>query len=134
MHTLLLAALALPLLVLLDVLWIQGIGGSLHQEQLGALLRADVLWPAAAAFYIVYALALSFLVLVPAVGARSFSYALVGGAVLGCLAYATYGLTNLATLAHWPLALTFIELAWGVVMTSAASSIAYLLAIRLHIG
>lgn len=130
MQTLTLAAIAFPIMLVLDLLWIGVVGQGFYRSQLGSMLRPDVLWPAALAFYVIYAFALSYFVLTPAISAHSLTKALLTGAFLGLAAYAAYDFTNLATITGWPLPLTFVDLAWGVLVTTVTSGATYLIATR----
>ncbi len=67
-----------------------------------------------------------FLAVRPAVQAGSFTLALLNGAVLGLCAYATYDLTNMATLKTWPIHVAALDIAWGTVLTAVAASAGYL--------
>ena len=43
------------------------------------------------------------------------------GALLGLVAYATYDLSNLATLQGWSLAVTVVDIAWGTCVSGLAA-------------
>lgn len=130
MQTLILAAVAFPIMLVLDLLWIGLVGAGFYKSQLGSMLRPDVLWPAAIAFYVIYAIAIAFFVLLPAIGVQSMTRALLAGALLGLAAYAAYDLTNLATMTGWPLPLTFVDIAWGVALTTITSAATYYVATK----
>ncbi len=130
MQTLILAAVAFPVMFVLDLLWIGVIGNGFYRSQLGSLMRPDVVWPAALAFYVIYALAVAFFVLTPALEMNSLIRAILAGAFLGLAAYAAYDFTNLATIRDWPALVSFVDLAWGVFVTAATSGVAYLIATR----
>lgn len=51
-----------------------------------------------------------------------WSRAVLAGALFGFFAYATYDLSNLATLRGWPLRLTLVDIAWGTALTAAAAA------------
>jgi len=125
MQTLILAAIAFPIMLVLDLLWIGVVGSGFYRSQLGSMLRPDVVWPAAFAFYVIYALAVAFFVIVPSIGVHSVMRVLLTGAFFGLAAYAAYDLSNLATITGWPLPLTFVDLAWGTFFTAATSGIVY---------
>ena len=94
----------------------------------GAVLAAEEVPPAnvyAFAFYIFYALALTVLVLKPALQASSLKKALYLGAVFGFAAYMTYDLTNLATTRDWTLSVTIVDLLWGTFLTTLVSGFTY---------
>ena len=130
MQTLILAAIAFPIMIVIDLIWIGVVGAGFYRSQLGSMLRPDVVWPAAIAFYVIYALAISFFVVAPAIGVHSFVRVLLTGAFLGLAAYAAYDLSNLATLTGWPLPLTFVDLAWGTFFTAFTSGAVYLIATK----
>ncbi len=110
----------------LDLIWLTFVAQSFYRAQLGDLRAETVNVPAAVAFYVVMITGILFFALVPAMKAQSLWIAVGYGALLGFLCYATYDLTNLATLRNWPVALTFVDLLWGSVLTAAASAGGYL--------
>jgi uncharacterized membrane protein len=130
MQTLILAGIAFPMLLIVDLIWIGLVAQGFYRAQLGSMLRLDVMWPAAIAFYVIYALAIAFFVLMPAISMKSLTHALLAGAFLGFAAYATYDLTNLATITGWPLPLTIVDLIWGTVFTALTSVSVYLIATK----
>ena len=109
----------------LDVAWLILVGDLFFKRQLGALLRAQPEMIAAAAFYSIYAIGCTTLVVAPALGSRSAMAAATRGAVLGLTAYATFDLTNLAILDGWTLAVTLVDMAWGIVATTIACLAGY---------
>jgi len=128
MQTFFLAAMALPVLAALDFLWVGLVGSGFYRSELGEMLRPDALLAPAALFYVLYALALVHFAVAPAVAAQSARKALLSGALFGLAAYATYGLTNLATLSGWPLSVSAADIAWGAALSALASVLAYLVA------
>lgn len=131
MQILSLAAIAFPIMVLLDLAWIGFIGAGFYRTQLGSMLRLDVVWSAALAFYVIYAFAVAFFVLMPSIAMKAtFLRVALVGAFLGLAAYATYDFTNLATITGWPLPLTFVDLAWGTLATAVTSVMTYYIATK----
>ena len=116
------AATAATLLVL-DIVWLTQVMGPLFQRTLGPLLAENVNYAAAAAFYLIYAVGAVFFAVRPGLESGNVSQALLYGAALGFLAYATYDLTNLATLKGWPLRVAMLDIAWGTAMTGVAASV-----------
>jgi uncharacterized membrane protein len=110
--------------VMLDACWLMLMGPRLYQPALGALMAAEVDWPAAALFYVVYAGGLLAFAVMPSIEAGRTGVALRRGALMGFVAYATYDLTNQATLRGWPWAITLADLAWGVVVSGSAAWLA----------
>lgn len=108
-----------------DMLWLGVIARGFYARRLGHLMAARVNWTAAIVFYLMFIAGLLFFAVVPGLQAGSFGRALLLGALYGLLTYATYDLTNLATLRDWPLLLTFVDIAWGVTLSSLVTTAAY---------
>jgi uncharacterized membrane protein len=123
-------ALAVVVMVALDALWLGAVARDMYARELGHLLAPQVRWAAAISFYPLYAAGLVALVVMPH---RRDRAAVVAGraALFGLVAYATYGLTNLATLAGWPLQVTLVDLGWGAAVTAATGAAAHALARRI---
>ena len=79
----------------------------------------------AAAFYLLYLVGLIALAVIPGLQAGSVGAALWRGALFGLVAYATYDLTNLSTLANWPVNVTVIDMIWGTVLNSVVAVAGY---------
>jgi uncharacterized membrane protein len=105
----------------LDVVWLRLTMEPLYHRGIGGLMAQDVNLPAAIAFYVVYVAGIVVFAVSPALGERAWTSALIHGALFGFFAYATYDLTNLATLRGWPLSLSLIDMAWGTVLTAVAA-------------
>ena len=86
------------------------------------------LWFAAIIFYLLFIAGLVIFVISPAVQKQSWIHALIFGALFGLITYATYDLTNLATLKDWPLLVTVVDLIWGTVLAASISLITYFVA------
>ena len=115
--------LTLVVFTLIDLVWLLVISRKLYQDKIGHLMAEKANLTAAAIFYLLYILAMVFFVITPAVEKQSVLYALGVGAFFGLVAYATYDLTNLATLKGWPVSLTVIDLTWGAFVTGSTSAI-----------
>jgi len=70
-------------------------------------------------------------VISPALEKHSWKHALLFGALFGLITYATYDLTNLATLKDWPVIVTIVDLIWGMVVSASVSVVTYLIAVRI---
>jgi uncharacterized membrane protein len=117
--------------LVIDLLWLGVIARSFYRAQIGHLMRANVNWAAAIAFYLVFVAGIVVLVVWPAIQRHSLSHALVLGALLGLVTYAAYDLTNLATLEGFPLTVALVDLVWGMVLCATVSGITYLASARL---
>ena len=100
---------------------------NLYQQYIGGLLKTNVNWIAAIVFYLLFIAGLVLFVLIPGVDKQSLTHVMIYGALFGFITYATYDLTNLATLKDWPLQITLIDLAWGTFLGFSTSTISYLL-------
>ncbi len=118
--------LTIPVFFIIDMLWIAGIAWSWYQAKLAAFL-GPVNWYAAGLFYFIYIAGIILFAVLPALEAQSLARAALLGAALGLVAYATYDLTNLATLKNWPLVVTIVDLMWGMVLTASVASVSYLI-------
>jgi uncharacterized membrane protein len=110
--------------LILDAIWLGVISRNLYQREIGELLLPKPNFGAAAVFYVIYIAGLVYFCVVPGLTEQSVMRGLVNGAMFGIVAYATYDLTNLATLKGWSTTLVFIDVAWGAVASAAASAVA----------
>jgi uncharacterized membrane protein len=118
---------ALPIFLILDGLWLGLIAKNFYAKQIGFLFKTDINWTAALIFYLMFIAALILFVINPAIEKGSLTHALLYGALFGLITYATYDLTNLATLKGWPIMVTIVDLVWGSFVTAAVSSITFLI-------
>jgi uncharacterized membrane protein len=128
---LLLALIALPMMLVLDFLWVGIIANGFYHTQLGALYSSTVVWPAILIFYPLYVLGLAYFVVSPALKARSLSLAALSGAFFGLVAIGTYDLTNLAIVPNWSLLLTIVDMTWGTFEAALVCAATYLIATKL---
>ena len=105
----------------IDAVWLGLIAKDMYRRELGHLLAPNVRWGAAIAFYVIYIAGLLILVVLPHQSSPVLTVAALG-AVFGLVAYATYDLTNLATLTRWPLSVTLADLAWGAFVTAVTAA------------
>ena len=105
-----------------DFVWLGFVAHGYYRSQIGHLLAGDVNLPAAAAFYLIYALGLVIFAVQPAVAGGGVTKALMLGAMFGFFCYATYDLTNLATLKNWTLPVSLVDMAWGAVLSGIAAA------------
>ena len=108
----------------LDVVWLGFVANRFYRAELGGLMAETFNFPAAIAFYLIYALGVVIFAVAPAATWRD---AAMWGGLFGFFAYATYDLTNLATLKDWPWRLTFVDLLWGACLTAMVAGLAHAL-------
>ncbi len=112
-------------MVVLDMLWLGVVAKPLYQQGIGHLMAEQPVVPVAVVFYLLYALGVTVFAVAPHLGQaapRGWGETLGMAALFGFIAYATYDLTNLATLKGWPLGLSLIDMAWGTVVSTASAA------------
>lgn len=119
---------AFPVFFAIDMLWLGLIAKNFYAKQIGFLMKSHINWTAAVGFYLLFIVGLVLFVIAPAVEKHSWLHSLLFGALFGLISYATYDLTNLATLKDWPLLVTIVDLAWGATLGAIVSAITYLIA------
>jgi uncharacterized membrane protein len=112
----------------IDAVWLRLMGPVLYRPTLGDILLAEVRLGPAIAFYLVYPIGVLVLAVLPALKPNSLAAAIGSGIILGAMAYATYDLTNFATLRNWTLQLTLLDIAYGAVITGFAAAASFLAA------
>lgn len=123
-------AVAVPFL-LIDLVWLKVMGERMYRPILGDILLPEPnLWPAMV-FYLIYPLGLIGFAVMPAYQDGSPVRALVAGLMFGCFTYATYDLTNHATLRNWTTMLTLTDVLWGSLLAACCSYFGFLAADRL---
>jgi uncharacterized membrane protein len=122
---------ALPAFFAIDMIWLGLVAKDFYRAQIGALMKPDVNWVAAIIFYLIFIAGLVVFVITPAMEKGSWIHALLFGALLGLVCYATYDLTNLAVTKDWPLLVTIVDLVWGAVLAAGVSTITYFIAAKL---
>ena len=108
-------------MVALDVLWLGVIAKAMYQQAIGHLMAEQPRIPAALAFYGLYALGLLIFTIAPHGDDPGWGRTILMGALFGVVAYATYDLSNLATLRNWPTSLALVDMAWGAVLSAASA-------------
>ena len=119
---------ALPVFFAIDMVWLVLVARNFYQKQIGFLMKPEINWFAAIIFYLLFIAGLVTFVISPAIEKHSLAHAILFGALFGLITYATYDLTNLATLKDWPLLVTVVDLIWGTVLAASISGITYIIA------
>jgi len=109
----------------IDLTWLGLIAKNLYRKYLGGFLSDTVNWTAAFIFYALFIVGIFIFSILPAVEKNSFSHAVIMGALFGFFTYATYDLTNLATLKNWPLTIVYIDIIWGTILTGLVAAAGY---------
>lgn len=107
--------------LIVDMFWLGIVAKNLYRKYLGSFLTDRVNWTAAMIFYLLYVAGISIFTIYPAVNKDSSFNAILMGALFGIFTYATYDLTNLATMKGWPLEIVFIDILWGAFLSALVS-------------
>lgn len=114
---------------ILDFLWLRWAGPNLYRPALGDILAAEFRMAPAVAFYLIYLAGMVWFAIRPGLE-LGVPYAVLNGALLGALCYATFDLTSQAIMKTWPVHVTLIDIAWGASATALASGLACAAAMR----
>jgi uncharacterized membrane protein len=114
-----------------DMVWLSLVAQKFYSQQLGFLMTAKPVWLAAIIFYLLFIVGVLVLVVVPGLESGSLRSTLLRAALFGLISYATYDLTNLATLKNWPLIVTVVDLAWGTAVSTIVSWAGFVIGRRL---
>jgi uncharacterized membrane protein len=117
----------------IDFVWLNWIAKNLYSEKIGHLLAENPNLIAAGVFYLLFVAASLVLAVLPGYEAQSLTKTIMLGAIFGMITYATYDLTNLATLKDWPLSVTIIDIIWGTSLSTATAVAGYYIANFLNV-
>jgi uncharacterized membrane protein len=109
----------------IDLVWLGLLAKNLYNKFLGDLLADQVNWTAAIIFYLIFIVGIFIFAILPAVERESVKHAIIYGVLFGFFTYATYDLTNLATLKGWPIKIVLIDILWGMVLTGSVATAGY---------
>ena len=125
--TILIFFIAFMIFFVIDILWLGLFAKKMYQSQIGFILAKKPNWYAAIVFYILYIVFLLIFAVMPALDKGSLTDSMLYGALYGFITYATYDLTNLATLDKWPLKVTIIDIIWGTFLGFSVSTLTFLI-------
>ncbi len=116
--------LTVPIFFIIDIIWLGFIARNIYQSKMGHLM-GEVKWDVAILFYLIYIVGILFFAVIPAIEEQSLQKAISYGAFFGFITYATYDLTNWATLKGFPPGIVWIDLLWGTVLCALVSASAF---------
>ena len=117
----------LGIFLVIDFIWLTVIAKSLYAQHLGYLMAPKANLLAALIFYLLFVVGLQYFVLNPALLNGNWVSVLLSGMFFGLVTYATYDLTNLATVRDWPILITFIDLVWGSFVSGITALLSFLI-------
>jgi uncharacterized membrane protein len=112
--------------VIIDGIWLAFIAKNFYQKHIGHLLSSQVNFGPAILFYLLFLLGILIFCVSPAIEKDSLLTAILLGAFFGLITYATYDLTNWATLKDWPVIVVLVDMLWGTVLASIVSTAGFL--------
>jgi uncharacterized membrane protein len=116
---------SIPTIFAIDILWLGVFAKEYYQKMMSPLVQIEFNWVYVVLFYIVYFTGLYIFALKPGIAAESLRTTIISAALFGFFCYATYDLTNLATLKNWPLSLSLVDMVWGTFLSATTAYIAY---------
>lgn len=125
MKWLLYYGITLAVFMVIDLIWLGFIAKDIYSKYLGYLMADNVNWLAAVVFYLIFIGGVCYFVLYPSLLDQNITNLLIRAALFGFMTYATYDLTNLATIKNWPINITIIDLIWGTTLSTSVSVISY---------
>jgi uncharacterized membrane protein len=111
-----------------DYVWLSQVATRFYFDRIGHLLMDKPNMAAAGVFYVIYIVGIVFFAVAPALKADSLAVAVLYGAMFGFFTYATYDVTNFATLRDWPVIVTIVDVAWGTTLSAVSACGGYLFA------
>lgn len=116
---------ALVVFMVIDLIWLGFIAKDIYSKYLGYLMSDKVNWIAAVVFYLIFIGGILYFVIYPSLLDQNITNLVIRAAFFGFITYATYDLTNLATIKDWPIQITIIDLIWGTTLSTSVSVISY---------
>jgi len=111
----------------IDYVWLSQVATRFYFDRIGHLLMDKPNLAAAGLFYVLYVVGIVIFAVAPALRNESVATAIVYGALFGFFTYATYDVTNFATLRNWPVAVVVVDVAWGTFLSALSASFGYVL-------
>ncbi len=109
---------------ILDSVWLRWAGPNLYRPVIGEIMADDFRMVPAAVFYVAYLAGMVWFAIRPALESGQVTTAILNGALLGALCYATFDLTSQAVFKVWATHVSVADILWGTFATATASAIA----------
>jgi uncharacterized membrane protein len=116
---------SITVFLLIDLVWLGWVAKDFYAKQLKGRMKTPPSWTAAAIFYVLFMIGLNYFAIVPALLAGSLVKASLSGFLFGLFTYATYDLTNYATLKNWPRKIVLVDMAWGSFLSMTVAVVTY---------
>jgi uncharacterized membrane protein len=122
---------SVPVFFIVDMIWLGVIARGFYRKALEPLLTPNINWTAAIIFYFLFLVGVLVFALLPGMEKKSLIYTVGMAALFGFISYATYDLTNLATLRDWPLMLSIVDMMWGSFLSASTAGLTYVIMSRI---
>lgn len=109
----------------IDIFWLGIVAKKMYNKELGYIMTDKPNWIAAILFYLIFIFGLTYFVINPGLESGNMTITVINGMLLGLISYATYDLTNLATLKDWPFIITVVDMVWGTFLGGIVSVLSY---------
>ncbi len=110
----------------LDAIWLGNMVPLLYRPALAEILLPRPRLAPAVAFYLTYPAGIAIFAVLPALQSGSPASAFATGALFGAIAYATYDLTNYATIRIWTGRIAAIDIAYGALASAMSAAAAFM--------
>ena len=117
--------LTLIIFLVIDAVWLGFVATDFYFSQLGDLMTDNVRYGVALAFYCLYCVGVMIFAVKPALDKKEWKHAALYGALFGLFCYATYDLTNVATIRDWPVMMSMVDIVWGTWLTGTTATLGY---------
>ncbi len=117
-----------PVFFFIDLFWLGFVAKGFYRKHLDFILSPRVNWTAAIVFYLIFIAGILLFAVIPALERSSLGRAVLMGGLFGFFTYATYDLTNLATIKDWPLAVVIVDILWGIALCSLVAAASFVIA------
>lgn len=115
----------LTVFLTLDMIWLGVVAKNFYRQKLSFIFTGEVNWTAALVFYAIYVLGILYFAVYPGLLSGNWKLVCINGSILGLLCYATYDLTNLATIKQWPFKVVWVDILWGTLLTGSVALLSY---------
>lgn len=120
----------LGIFLIIDIIWLGLLAKNMYRKELGYIMSDKPNWVAALLFYLIFIFGLTYFVIKPGLESGNMLVTVINGMLLGFVSYATYDLTNLATIKDWPVMITAVDLIWGTFLGGIVSFLSYFVNMR----
>ncbi len=105
----------------IDAVWLSTAGPTFYRNEIGDLLLQQPNFVVACAFYALYAAGLLYFVVEPNINRTTIVPAVLAGGFFGLVAYATYDMTNLATMKGFTWRVAVVDMVWGTMLSASVT-------------